>query len=81
MEELSEYEELALKTFGYIFDNNESVGKLQDELGWSNVRKQNNQFVVRGSVRVNGEKESFMKVYNSIQDVIDRKESTLKDNG
>ena len=80
MQEITEYEESALRNLGYVFDYNEWVGKKRDEIGWSNVRKENDQFVVRGSGVTDGQKKDFIRFYDSIGDIRDGKETKQRTN-
>lgn len=80
MQELNEFEEERLRNMGYLFDHNESVGKKRDELGWSNIRKENDQFVIRGSVYSDGRKQEFIRFYETIDDILNGKESTRNNN-
>lgn len=80
MQELDEFEEERLKRMGYIFDHNDWVGKKRDDIGWSNVRKENDQFVIRGSGLVDGTKQEFTRFYESIDDILEGKETTRRTN-
>lgn len=80
MQELTEFEEERLMRMGYIFDHNDWVGKKRDDIGWSNVRKENDQFVVRGSGLIDGRKQDFMRCYDSVNDILDGKEAEKRTN-